>query len=184
MTNFTSAHSDTEAKAQARQAVLDFLPEKVEKIISLPAESFLFEAAVKIRYPKVKIYGYEREKKIMNKNMINQPLIPKTLLYDYIKQDVFQSSLEDIDFAWLDLCSNPTTQTQFDFIRLTNSAKPGLRIILTVSRKLRNIKEDKSHVTVDRLIKVINCFSRNGKVVRKYDYVNGRSPMTMLFIQF
>ena len=37
--------------------------------------------------------------------------------------------------------------------------------------------------TIDKFIELIHCLT-NGKVVRQYNYVNEKSPMGMLFIQF
>lgn len=184
MINYHRDLSFSVAKDEARQAVLDFLPEKVEKIISLPAESFVFEAKVKIKNPDVKIYSYERKQRVIQRNMHNRYFIVKHLLYDYCHSDVFKARLDDVDFAWLDLCSTPSVEVQKNFIHMARSAKSGSRVVITLTKKIRYMKNDyKPFATVEKFVKLINAFT-NGKVVRKYDYVNGRSPMTMLFIQF
>lgn len=177
--------SSSTSKDKARQAVLDFLPEKVEKIISLPAEFFAFEAIVKFRYPDAKIYAYEREKSVIQKNMHSRYFFIEHLLYDYCHSDVFKSNLEDVDFAWLDLCSIPSIEIQKDFIKLAHTAKPGSRVVITLTRRVRNIKNKdyRSLSTIERFIHLVQDFTK-GKVLDRYDYINKNSPMSMLFIQF
>lgn len=184
MINYHRDLSFSVAKDEARQAVLDFLPEKVEKVISLPAESFTFEGKVKLKYPDVKIYAYEKKQRIIQRNMHDRYFIVKHLLYDYHHSDVFKARLDDVDFAWLDLCSTPSVEVQKNFIKLARTAKSGSRVVVTLTRKIRFMNKDyKAFATIERFVKLVEAFT-NGKVVRKYDYVNGRSPMTMLFIQF
>lgn len=184
MINYTRDLSFSSSKDKARQAVLEFLPETAQKIISLPAESFMFEAKAKMKNSNVKIYGYEQKQRVIQRNMRDRYFIVKHLLYDYHHSDVFKSNLEDVDFAWLDLCSTPSVEVQGKFITMARSAKPGSRVVITLTKKIRYMKEAyRPFATVEQFVKLIHMLT-NGKLVRTYDYTNGRSPMTMLFIQF
>ena len=184
MTNYSNHLSNTVSKEEARRAVLDFLPEKVEKVISLPAESFVFEAKVKLKYPTAQIYAYENERIVYKRNIRNKYNLVKYLLNNYYNSDILKSELVDIDFAWLDLCSTPSVEKQAAFIAMARNAKPKSRVVITVTRKIRNMKKDnKPFATIERFINLIHYLT-NGKVVKQYNYVNHRSPMAMLFIQF
>lgn len=184
MTNYNNHLSNTVSKEEAREAVLEFLPEKVEKVISLPAESFVFEAKVKLKHPTVEIYGYEKERIIYRRNIRNNYTVVRNILSNYYNTDIFKSELVDVDFAWLDLCSTPSVEVQASFVSVARNAKPKSRVVITLTRRIRRMKkENKPFSTIQRFINLIHHLT-NGKVVNQYNYVNGRSPMTMLFIQF
>ena len=184
MINYTRDLSFSDSKDKARQAVLEFLPSNTKNLISLPAESFMFEAQVKIKSPNIKIYGYEIRRPVITRNKRERFFIARTMLDDYVYGDVLKADLSTIDFAWLDLCSTPSLEVQSRFITQARNAKPGSRIVITLTRRIRNmLQENKPIATVEKFINLIHHLT-NGKVVRQYDYTNGRSPMTMLFIQF
>lgn len=184
MNNYGHHLSRSVSKEEAREAVLDFLPEKVEKVVSLPAESFVFEAKVKVKHPTAKIYAYEKERPVYRRNIRNNYTVVRNLLTDYYNIDIFKSELVDVDFAWLDLCNTPSVEIQASFIIMARNAKPKSRVVITVTRKIRYMKKNnKPFATIERFINLIHYLT-NGKVVKQYNYTNHRSPMAMLFIQF
>lgn len=184
MINYTRDLSFSEAKDKARQAVLEFLPDNAKNIISLPAESFMFEIKAKIKNSSINIYGFEFKQRIISRNKKERYFIAQEMLTDYIHGDVLKADLSNIDFAWLDLCSTPSVEVQSRFITQARNAKSGSRIVITLTRKIRNMKEqNKPLATIEQFVKGIHYLT-NGKVVNQYDYNNNRSPMTMLFIQF
>jgi hypothetical protein len=184
MINYTRNLSFSESKDKARQAVLEFLPHDSKNIISLPAESFMFEAQAKMKNPGINIYGFEFKQRIISRNKKERYFIAQEMLTDYIHGDVLKADLSNIDFAWLDLCSTPSVEVQSRFITQARSAKSGSRIVITLTRKIRYMKEqNKPLATIEQFVKGIHYLT-NGKIVKQYDYTNGRSPMTMLFIQF
>ena len=181
---FTRDLSFSDSKDKARQAVLEFLPSNTKNLISLPAESFIFEAQVKIKNPDIKIYGYENKKTVIRRNTKHRFFTLKAMLYDYVYGDVQKADLSTVDFAWLDLCNTPSLEVQSRFITQARNAKPGSRVVITLTRKIRNmIEEHKPVSTTQNFIKLIHVLT-NGKVVKQYNYINKKSPMTMLFIQF
>jgi hypothetical protein len=184
MIGYTRDLSFSDSKYKARKTVLDFLPDNAKNIISLPAESFMFEIEVKIKKPDVNIYGFEFKQSIIRRNNKERYFITKEILKDYVHGDVLKADLSNIDFAWLDLCSTPSIEVQSRFITQARNAKPDSRIVITLTRKIRNMKEEnKPLATIEQFVKGIHYLT-NGKIVKQYDYINGRSPMTMLFIQF
>ena len=181
---FKKSLSHSDSKDKARQAVLEFLPSNIKSLISLPAESFVFEAEVKFKNPDIKICGYEKTKSVINNNRQKRFLMTQKFLDDYIHGDVLKADLSTVDFAWLDLCNNPTLEVQSRFITQARNVKPGSRIVITLVRRVRNIKNNTRPIaTIDKFINLIHRLT-NGKVVSQYDYVNEKSPMAMLFIQF
>lgn len=184
MNNYGDHLSRSVSKEEAREAVLDFLPEKVEKVISLPAQSFVFEAKVKVKHPTAKIYAYENTRYVYRKNIRNNYDVLKNLLSDYYNTDILKSELVDVDFAWLDLCNTPSVDIQAAFVTMARKAKPKSRVVITVTRKIRYMKKNnKPFATIERFINLIHYLT-NGKVIKQYNYTNNRSPMAMLFIQF
>lgn len=184
MINYSNHLSYSVSKEKAREAVLDFLPEKVEKVISLPAESFMFEAKVKVKHPTAEIYGYEKKQSVYRGNIRHKYTLVKHFLNNYYNSDIFKSELVDIDFAWLDLCATPSVEIQAAFVTMARKAKPKSRVVITLTRRIRYMKEEnKPFATIERFVNLIHYLT-NGKVVKQYDYINGRSPMTMLFVQF
>ncbi len=181
---YTRGLSSSPSKDKARQAVLEFLPDNARNIISLPAESFMFEAQAKIKNPGINIYGFENKRMVINRNKKYRFFNVKAMLDDYVHADILKADLSNIDFAWLDLCNTPSVEIQSRFITQARNAKSGSRIVITLTRRIRNMKkQNKPLATIEHLVKLIHVLT-NRKVVNQYNYINNKSPMTMLFIQF
>ena len=184
MSNYHKGLSLSGTKESARLAVLDFVPQNIKNVITLPGEIFIFEALLRKKIKDLNIYGFEKDKVVYKRNISKKYFFVKNIFSDYINANIFTVDLTYVDFAWLDTCYNPTSDLQTKFVKLTRNVKPGSRIVVTVSNRLRNIKqENRTRCSVDEFINTIHL-STSGKVLSVYNYKNGKSPMSMLFIQF
>lgn len=184
MINFNKSLSLSPTKESARLAVLDFVPENIKNIITLPGEIFIFEGLLRKKIKDLNICGYETKKVVYKRNMSKNYFFIKNIFSDYINQNILKADLSNVDFAWLDTCYNPTPDFQAKFVKQARTAKPGSRIVITVSNRLRNItQENRTNCSVDDFINVIERLT-SGRVLSVYNYKNGRSQMAMMFIQY
>ena len=184
MINFNKSLSLSGTKESARLAVLDFVPQNAKNVITLPGEIFIFEALLRKKIKDLNICGYETKKVVYKRNMSKNYFFVRNIFSDYINANILTADLSDIDFAWLDTCYNPSSDFQAKFVKQTRNVKPKSRIVVTVTNKVRNMKqENRTRCSVDEFLNAIHWLT-SGKVLSVYNYKNGRSPMTMIFIQY
>lgn len=184
MINYHRGLSLSLTKESARLAVLDFVPENAKNIITLPGEIFIFEGLLRKKIKDLNICSYETNKVVYKRNMSKNYFFIKNIFSDYINQNILKADLSNIDFAWLDTCYNPTADFQAKFVKQARNAKPGSRVVITVTNKLRNItQENRTKCSVDDFINVIEWLT-SGRVLSVYNYKNNRSSMSMMFIQY
>lgn len=184
MINYCKRLSLSLTKESARLAVLDFVPENAKNIITLPGEIFIFEALLRKKMKNLNIYGYEVQKSVYQKNMSKNYFFVRNIFTEYIRDNISNVDLSNIDFAWLDTCYNPTADFQAKFVKQARNAKPGSRVVITVTNRLRNItQENRTNCSVDEFINVIEWLT-SGRVLSVYNYKNNKSSMSMMFIQY
>lgn len=146
---------DSQEKQKTRQYVLDQIPKlkkRKPRLLTLPADNFIFEKMVLKRYPNAIIDCMEIDRVLYRQVKDN---LPCKVNYEF--GDIFdklQENPKTYDVIWLDLCGNLSTSNLYSLISAAqNSIKKNCVFAFTLSSH----REQRSKVFTE----LYNCTDMN-----------------------